>query len=191
MSLKDLYEKVDAAIIYLSQNDWMDKWKIQKGVFYYIWLDSIKNNYNFISIINKLGYVPFKQGPYSEFIDGEVEMLIKDDFLQTKDPESKILPVKATKSGISEFLTEIQKDEIVYLEDIRKLLESLNSEEVIFFIYFHPFIPKEIKDFFISKSEVRNSLTHKSNQIIKKLMRLEIIDQTMERKIEQEIKKMA
>ena len=65
ISINDLYEKIDRAIIFLSENDWMDKWKIQKGVFYFLWLDSINNKYAFRDIANKMQIEPNRQGPYS------------------------------------------------------------------------------------------------------------------------------
>lgn len=190
MAETDFYDKVDNAIIYLSQDVWMDKWKIQKGIFYYLWLDSINQGYDFLEIIKKLGYEPYKQGPFSEFIDGEVEMLIKDDFLEVKDPESKILPVRASNAGKNEFLPDIKDDEKIFLKDIKFLLENLSSDEVIFFVYFNPHIPDELKEYFISKSEIKGLLKSRKDNSIKKLLKLEIIDQFDARKIEKSIDKM-
>jgi uncharacterized protein YwgA len=175
LSLTNAYDKIDKAIIFISQDQPADKWKIQKGVFYFLWLET-KNHEDFIGFAKKIQIHPHKQGPYSETIDGEVEMLIRDGYLEVIDPSSKSLPVKASKKGISEILSDISPEEEFCLQEIKNIVENLNSYEVIFFIYFNPYIPDDIKSYFISKSEIRHTLIDKKDQYIRKLLRSGIID---------------
>ena len=53
----------------------------------------------------------------------------------------------------------------VNLSQIREIFERLNSDEVIFFIYFNPYIPNDIKEYFVSKSEMKKSLFCKKKSI--------------------------
>ncbi|MCK4796979.1 MAG: hypothetical protein KAT05_06330 [Spirochaetes bacterium] len=188
ISLMDAYDKIDKAIIYISQDKPADKWKIQKGVFYFLWLET-RNNDDFINFANKIQIHPNKQGPYSETIDGEVEMLIRDGFLQVIDPTSKSLPIKASEKGISEYLSDISPEEKFCLQQIKDIVEKLTSYEVVFFIYFNPYIPDEIKSYFISKSEMKDGLMGKKNRYIKKFLDLGIIDDSTATKMLNEIKK--
>lgn len=176
LSLNEIYEKIDKAIIYLSQDKPMDKWKIQKGVFYFLWLDSLNNHYDFMDIANKIQIHPDKHGPYSEAIAGEVEMLVRDGFLNAIDPNSKEFPVKASQNGISEFKKEIDVKENFSLLKIKNIVDRLDSYEVVFFIYFNPYIPDNIKSHFISKSEIKEGFLLKKDKYIKKLLECDIID---------------
>lgn len=185
--MNDLCEKVDRAIIFLAENEPIDKWKVQKGIFYFLWLDSIRNRYDFITTVKKIQFSPDKQGPYSEVIAGEEEMLIQDGFLEALDPENKNLPIKATLKGISEFYPYLKPDERVHLSQIREIFDKLNSDEVIFFIYFNPYIPSEIKEFFVSKSEMKKSLILQKEKYLQKLLKSEIIDQSTAEKMRDSI----
>lgn len=190
ISINDLCDKVDRAIIFLAERDPIDKWKVQKGIFYFLWLDSIRNNYDFVNLVKKIQFSPDKQGPYSEVIAGEEDMLIQDGFLSSSDIESKNLPVKATKKGISEFYKSLKPDEIVHLSQIREIFEKLSSDEVIFFIYFNPYIPDEIKEYFVSKSEMKKSLIIQKERYLSKLLECNIIDQATSEKMRNYINKL-
>ena len=190
ITITELCDKVDRAIIFLAENEPIDKWKVQKGVFYFLWLDSIRNNYDFISVVKKIQFSPDKQGPYSEVIAGEEDMLIQDGFLETLDPESKNLPIKATSKGMSEFYNSLKPDEKVHLSHIRQIFDKLNSDEVVFFIYFNPYIPYEIKNYFVSKSEMKKSLILQKEKYLLKLLKCEIIDQTTAENMREFINKM-
>ena len=187
LSLTDLCEKVDRAIIFLAENEPIDKWKVQKGIFYFLWLDSIRNRYDFITTVKKIQFSPDKQGPYSEVIAGEEDMLIQDGFLEDLDPENKNLPIRATSKGISEFYKHLKPDEKVHLSQIREIFDKLNSDEVIFFIYFNPYIPKEIKEYFVSKSEMKKSLILQKEKYLQKLLKSDIIDQATAEKMRESI----
>jgi len=177
ISINDLYEKIDRAIVFLSENDWMDKWKIQKGVFYFLWLDSINNKYLFGDIAKKMQIEPNRQGPYSESIDGEVEILIREGYLKSSDINSKILPVKSTQKGKASFLQQVNQNERFCLIQIRDILEKLDSDEVVFFVYFNPYIPEDVKSYFLSRSEMKQSLISQKESYLKKLLSKEIIDE--------------
>ncbi len=183
LSLNEIYDKIDKAIIYLSQDKPLDKWKIQKGVFYFLWLDSLNNHYDFMEIANKIQIHPDKQGPYSEAIAGEVEMLVRDGFLKAIDSESKEFPVQALPKGISEFKKEIDAKEDFCLLKIKNIVNMLDSYEVVFFIYHNPYIPESIKKHFISNSEIKDGFLLKKDKYIKKLLDCGIIDDLTAKKI--------
>ncbi|MFZ3170154.1 MAG: hypothetical protein WA130_21290 [Candidatus Methanoperedens sp.] len=175
-SLNEIYEKIDKAITYLSQDKPIDKWKIQKSVFYFLWLDSLNNHYDFMEVANKIQIHPDKQGPYSEAIAGEVEMLVRDGFLKAIDPYSKEFPVKALPKGISEFKKGIDAKEEFCLLKIKNIVNMLDSYEVVFFIYYNPYIPENIKKYFISQSEIKEGFLLKKDKYIKKLLECGLID---------------
>lgn len=179
ISLSKIYDQIDKAIIYLSLDYPMDKWKIQKGVFYFLWLSNPRNekkdNY-FLDIVKKIQFRPYIQGPYSEVVDGEVETLIRDGFLNAIDPNSKDFPVKTTAKGKAEFIKEIDKEEEFCLSEIKNVFDVLDSYEVLFFIYFNPYIPEDIQDYFTSKSEIIDGLKTKKDKYIKRLKECGIID---------------
>src|SRR5271157_1871733 len=183
LSLDQVFELIDKVVIYLSQDSWMDKWKIQKGLFYYLWLYSIQQKIDFNEIIRKIEIHPDKQGPYSIAIDGEVESLIKDGYLEVKNPDSKDILIKASRLGRDNYLDDISEEEEAYLSSIKDLVEKLESDQVIFFIYFNPYIPNEIKDYFISKSEIKDNLLRNKDRYIKKLLDTNIIDEITASKI--------
>jgi len=193
ISLNEIYDQIDKVIIYLSQDKPIDKWKIQKGVFYFLWLNSRRNtkkDNKFIEIAKKIQIHPDKQGPYSETIDGEVEMLIRDGFLDVVDPASKALPVKASSKGLSEFLNGIDPKEEFCLSEIKNIFDTLNSYEVLFFIYFNPYIPDDIKEYFISKSEIKEGLEVKKDKYIERLLDCDIIDDLTANKMLEKIDKL-
>ncbi len=183
LSLDQIFDRIDKVIIYLSQDNWLDKWKVQKGVFYYLWLYSVQNNIDFREISKKIEIHPDKQGPYSIAIDGEVESLIKDGYLDVKNPGSKDIRIKASKEGRNNFLDEIKADEEIYLSQIKELVEKLDSDQVIFFIYFNPYIPSDIKNFFISKSDLKENFIRNKERYIQKLLDINIIDEIVANKI--------
>lgn len=179
ISLNKIYDQIDKAIIYLSLDYPMDKWKIQKGVFYFLWLNVLRNKNktdNFLEIAKMIQFRPYIQGPYSEVVDGEVEMLVRDGFLEAIDLNSKDFPVKSTAKGIEEFIYNIDNEEEFCLSEIKNIFDVLNSYEVLFFIYFNPYIPEDIQEYFISKSEIIDGLKVKKDKYIKRLIECGIID---------------
>lgn len=73
ISLNKICDQIDKAIIYLSLDRPMDKWKIQKGVFYFLWLNGLRSKNkkdNFLEIAKIIQFRPYKQGPYSEVVGG-------------------------------------------------------------------------------------------------------------------------
>lgn len=183
LSLDQIFDLIDKVVIYLSQDNWLDKWKVQKGVFYYLWLYSVQNNFDFKEIAKKIEIHPDKQGPYSIAIDGEVESLVKDGYLEVQHPDSKDILIRASDAGCLNYLNEIKPNEEIYLSQIKELIEKLNSDQVIFFIYFNPYIPTDIKNFFISKSELKENFLRYKEKYIQKLLENNVIDDIVANKI--------
>jgi uncharacterized protein YwgA len=183
LSLDEAYDVVDQAIIFIARDQWVDKWKVQKGVFYYLWLYSVYKKINFNEIANKLEIEPEKQGPYSRSIEGEVEGLIKDGFLDVRNAEEKSMEIRASKSGAREFLNNIKSNESAILQQVKDLVDKLQSNELVFFVYFNPYIPEDVRKYFTSKSEMIDSLKNRKNEYVKRLLSLGVIDQNAANKI--------
>jgi len=58
----DVFDLVDKGIIFCASSNWIDKWKVQKGVFYLLWLMSVYKKIDFLEIVSKAGISPDKQG---------------------------------------------------------------------------------------------------------------------------------
>jgi len=175
IGLSAVYSLVDSAILYFSKDKWLDKWQTQKSVFYFLWLYSSYKKLDFLELAKKLEIEPEKQGPYSLSIEGEVETLIRDGFLKVLNQSSKNLKIKASSKGINE-IKNLKKEEKIIMNEVDNLINKLRSDELVFFIYFNPYIPKKIKDYFLSKSEIKNYLLSNKRRYINKLLNLEIID---------------
>jgi hypothetical protein len=181
--IEEIYDLVDRAIVYFASDNWADKWKIQKGVFYFLWLYSAYKKLDFNDLIKKLEFEPEKQGPYGRSIEGEVEGLIKDGYLDVKNPEDKNMIVKAVPSKKKDLLKNVKKDEIVFLAQVKELVDKLQSDELVFFVYFNPYIPKQLRDYFISNSQIKRSLIKKKKYYVERLLALKIIDSEAAQKI--------
>lgn len=188
VDIDQVYELLDRCIIYLTKDSWADKWKVQKGVFYFFWLYSVDKKMDFKEIADKLEIEPDKHGPYGKAIDGEVEGLIKDGFLSVRNPEEKDMLIKSSESGISELLNNLREDEEILLSEVKNLIDRLNSAELLFFVYFNPYIPNEIKHYFTSRSEIIRSLVTNKEKYVKRLLKLKLIDEIAAKKIMKETK---
>lgn len=175
--LGELCDKIDRAIVFFSNGTWLDKWKIQKAIFYYLWLDSLHYKYNFLEAAKKLDINPNKQGMFSPLIIGSEETLVKDGYLSVKDVNDPKYEIKATEKGIQEILPEISKGEMVFLEEIKDILLKLSSKEFMFFVYYHPYIADNVKEFFLSESEMKESFNLNQEYYIKKLLNEGLIDE--------------
>lgn len=174
VSLIELYDLLISAIIYLSKDKEIDKFKLQKGVFYFIWKYSNYKNIDFKIIAHKLGIEPNKFGPYSENIDGLVEMLQKKGLISIKE-KGGLLIFKATENGVK--YINLHDDRVKdLLNNIHNLVDKLDAKTLVFFVYYNPYIPQDIKDYFTSKSEIKQEFESKKQQYVEKLKSAGIID---------------
>ncbi len=171
LSSSSLYELVDNVIIYLSSNNLIDKFKLQKAVFYFLWRYSQYKNIDFGLIAQKFDMVPYKYGPYSESVDGEIDTLVSRGFLDRKS-ESEF---KATPKGVSE-LGKLDADVKFLVDDILNLLSKVDSKTLVFFIYYNPYIPNDVKSYFTSKSEIKEHFKSNKEKYIKVLKDAGIIE---------------
>jgi len=79
------------------------------------------------------------------------------------------MEIKASKEGL-DWISKNVKDEKIFLEEVKHLIDRLDSYELIFFIYFNPYISKEMREHFISNSEIKKSLISKKNHYINVLI---------------------
>jgi len=174
ISLNQLYDLLISAIIYLSKDEEIDKFKLQKGVFYFIWKYSNYKNIDFKLIADKLGIEPNKFGPYSENIDGLAEMLQKKGLISIKERNNSLL-FKATESGLNYIdLSDMGAKNL--LNDIHNLVGKLDPKTLVFFVYYNPYIPSDVKEYFTSKSEIKQEFENKKEQYVEKLKLADIID---------------
>jgi hypothetical protein len=185
--LNDTYEQVDRAILFFSKDKWLDKWQVQKGVFYFMWLLSINRKKNFIELANMLGIEPYKQGPFSEAIEGEVEGLVKDKLLEVRNADEKNMEVHSSPKGVSEYLRKIPADEGLLLSQVKAIVDKLTPHELVFFIYFNPYIPDEVKQYFISKSEMKSSFESNHDYYLNKLVLKGLIDEFQANRIRSKV----
>ena len=183
LNIEDVYELVDRAITFFSKDSWADKWKVQKGVFYFLWLYSVYKKLNFSEFAKILEIQPDKQGPYARAIEGEVECLIKDGYLQVRNPDQKTMEVKAILPKGNELIEHVENGEALILSQVKELIDKLDAYELVFSIYFNPYIPPNIREYFISNSEIKSTLIQRKDKYVKRLLEIGIIDSFMANKI--------
>jgi hypothetical protein len=182
-SIDDVFDLVDKAIIFFASDNWVEEWKIQKGVFYFLWLYSAYKKSDFNDIIKKLEFEPDEQGPNALPIEGEIEGMIRDGYLDVKYPSDEKMIVKVNIKKKKDLLKNVTKEERVILAQVKKLLEKLQKDELMFFVYSNPYIPKQLKEYFISNTQIKRSLNNKKKYYIKRLLAHKIIDYKSAEKI--------
>jgi hypothetical protein len=175
--LSEICDKIDRAIVYFADGVWLDQWKIQKAIFYFLWIDSLHYNYDFFEAAKKIAINPDKQGMYSQLIVGSEETLVKDGYLKVKDSSDKKYEVTSSDKGKDEILSGISESERVYLKEIKEILLKLNSKEFMFFVYYNPYINEKIKSYFLSESLMKEQFVQNKDLYLNKLKREGIIDE--------------
>jgi uncharacterized protein YwgA len=178
ISTSSIYSLLDSAIILLSRDMAMDRFKVQKGIFYFFWKYSQYKNIDFELIAKKLDMVPYKYGPYSESVDGEVDALISRGYLSSRTDNS-IIYITATSKGISEFGSLDGDVKALIDGDISRLVNSLDSKTLVFFIYYNPYIPLDVKKYFTSESEIKEHFARNKEKYIKELVQAGVIENSV------------
>jgi len=144
-------DMVDTAIMHLSIKG-ITRTVLQKAVFLYLLSMSAAYNYSFKEIASIAQFEPYRYGPFSDFVDGEVETLSRDGYIEISENGN----IKANKSKLSEY--PLNHKEMDIINNLMELTEKLTPKEFVFYVYFHPSIPKNIKKYFTEKSEIKNDL---------------------------------
>lgn len=176
ISTSSIYYLLDSAIILLSKDMAIDRFKVQKGIFYFFWKYSQYKNIEFESVAKKLGMVPYKYGPYSESVDGEVDALISKGYLNSK-VDNSVTYISATPKGIKEFGNLDNEIKELIGSDISRLINKLNSKTLVFFIYYNPYMPADVKRYFTSESEIKEHFNRDKKRYVKELIEAGIIDE--------------
>jgi hypothetical protein len=172
----DIYtvgEYVDKAILYFAHKKPIGKLALQKGIFLFLLSVSNKRNYDFMKVASLAGFEPYKLGPFSEFIEGELDMLKGYGKISTVGAqensmvESKVDPRTEYSFG---------KEETEILDDISLLLNRLDPKELAFYVYYHPAINKEIRKYFTTNSELKPEFEQNKRRFVDKLLRKGILD---------------
>jgi len=166
-------EMIDRAIIHLAQGEEVEKPNLQNGVFLYLLSLSAKRDYDPMKVARMAGFEPFKLGPYSDFLEGELEQLkgYQEVWVSGDKEDAK---VKSTKEVASRYV--LDKDEKDIIDNIRFLIGSLTAKQLAFYVYFNPAIDESVRQYFTSKSEIKENLENKKDWYVKKLKNKKVID---------------
>ena len=173
-----LGDLMDAAIVNIASNKYISKLSLQKGIFFYLLSLSHREGYNFMEIANLIGFEPYKLGPFSEFVDGEIETLEGYGYISVDKHNSTVL-IKSNKKGLYNF--KLDKNNMEIIKNVKFLVETLDPMEITFFIYFNPNIYSSedggIRNFFTSNSEIKDKLEAKKEYYVKQLLKKKVIDE--------------
>ncbi len=164
---------VDKAILYFAHKKSIGKLALQKGVFLFLLSISNKKNYDFKKLANLAGFEPYKLGPFSEFIEGELDMLKGYGKVSTVGAQENSI-VSANVDPTKEY--SFGKEETEILDDISLLLDRLDPKELAFYVYYHPTINKEIRKYFTTNSELKPEFEQNKKKFVDRLLRKGILD---------------
>lgn len=167
-------DMVDKAIVHLAQGKEIGKLSLQKGVFLYLLSISAKRNYDFKRVAQIAGFEPYKFGPFSEFLEGELEQLRGYNEVKISGNKEDNAKVKSSQNVAANY--KLDKDEREILNNIRFLIDSLTSSELAFYVYFNPAIDESVRDYFTSNSEIKEKLSNERIKYVKSLKNKNVID---------------
>lgn len=165
---------VDKAIVHLAQSKEIGKLSLQKGVFLYLLSISAKRNYDFKKVAKIAGFEPYKFGPFSEFLEGEVEQLKGYNEVQVSGNKDENVKIKSTEEAATNY--KLEKDEQEIVKNIRFLIDNLTPTELAFYVYFNPAIDESVRDYFTSNSEIKEKLKNERLRFVRSLKNKNIID---------------
>ncbi len=167
-------DMVDKAIIHIAQDREIGKLSLQKGVFLYLLSISAKRNYDFKKIAQIAGFEPYKLGPFSEFLEAEIEQLKGYHEVQVFGNKGENVKIKATKGVAAK--DKLEKDEEEIMNNVKFLINNLTPEELAFYVYFNPAIDENVREYFTSNSEIKERLKNERQKYVKSLKNKNVID---------------
>ena len=167
-------DMVDKAIVHLAKGKEIGKLSLQKGVFLYLLSISTKRNYNFKKVARIAGFEPYKFGPFSEFLEGEVEQLKGYKEVQVSGNKDESVKIKSTNEAAANY--KLEKDEQDIVKNIRFLIDNLTPTELAFYVYFNPAIDESVRDYFTSNSEIKEKLKNERLRFVRSLKNKNVID---------------
>ena len=167
-------DMVDKAIVHLAEGKEISKLSLQKGVFLYLLSISAKRNYNFKKVAQIAGFEPYKFGPFSEFLEGEVEQLKGYNEVQISGNREENTKIKSSHEAAAKY--ELEKDEEEIMKNIKFLIDNLTPTELAFYVYFNPAIEEDVREYFTSNSEIKEKLKNERLKYVKSLKNKSVID---------------
>ena len=128
--LKNLTELQQVILLLLNANDQeavKGKTWLQKEIFL------ISNNVE--SLKEECEYEPYFWGPYSDFLDGELQELVSMGLI-TYDSTRLVLSAFGKEAAAEIDITPDKKSLIGLIEDMKSLLNDMSKDELLAFIYF-------------------------------------------------------
>ena len=174
----ELGDLIDSVIVGMADKKPISSIVIQKGIFLYLLSYSRAHGYKFKDIASSVGFEPYKYGPFSDFVNGEIDTLqgYGDIFIERKANTNLI---ESNPESVEKYLLNGIDNKI--LENVKSLVEKLTTNELVFFVYFNPDIYEkqdgDIRKYFISNSEIKDKLEKEKGYFIKKLQEKSVIDQ--------------
>ncbi|MHB8359346.1 MAG: hypothetical protein ACYDCP_07595 [Thermoplasmataceae archaeon] len=165
-------DMIDKAIVHLAYGKELGKLSLQKGVFLYLLSLSTKRNYDFKKVANLAGFEPYKFGPFSEFLEGELEQLKGYKEVQISGTNEE--KVKSFQESSAKY--KLEEDEMEILANVKFLIENLTPTELAFYVYFNPAIDEDVREYFTSNSEIKEKLKNERMKYVRSLKNKNIID---------------
>jgi hypothetical protein len=165
-------DMIDKAIVHLADGKELGKLSLQKGVFLYLLSLSTKRNYDFKKVANLAGFEPYKFGPFSEFLEGELEQLKGYKEVQISGTNEE--KVKSFQESSAKY--KLEEDEMEILANVKFLIENLTPTELAFYVYFNPAIDEDVREYFTSNSEIKEKLKNERMKYVRSLKNKNIID---------------
>ncbi|MGP6207822.1 hypothetical protein ACNF42_07350 [Cuniculiplasma sp. SKW3] len=174
----DIYEVgdlIDKGILYLSSDMEIEMLSLQKAIFLFLYSYAVKNGYNPKDILSLASFEPYRYGPFSDEVNGQINELegYGKLFVNRKDKKH----VKLKSETISEGDFQIEDGEIQILNNIKNLVKTLEPMELTFYIYFHPAVDEELRKYYTSNSDVKDTLWSNREKYVDALLRKNVIDQ--------------
>lgn len=170
-----LGDLIDRAIVFLTEDNRISTLSLQKGIFLYLYSYAVTNGYDFNKVLESAAFEPFRFGPFSDAVAGQVDTLIGYGVLKGEGTgESRTfigIPRSSKKYNF-------EKDESRLLMNIKNLVDILEPLELTFYIYFNPLINSSLREYFTSKSEIKDRLANNKESYVKSLMKKGVIDQS-------------
>lgn len=174
LNIYEIGDMVDKAIVHLAEGKEIGKLSLQKGVFLYLLSISAKRNYDFKKVAQIAGFEPYKFGPFSEFIEGDVEQLEGYNEVQISGNREENAKIKSSHGAAAKY--ELEKDEQEIMKNIKFLIENLTPTELAFYVYFNPAIDEGVRDYFTSNSEIKEKLKNERLKYVSSLQNKNVID---------------
>lgn len=166
-------DMVDKAIIHLASDRELRRLSLQKGVFLYLLSVAARKGYDADKVLNIAGFEPYKYGPFSEFLNGEVEQLGGYGEVRVSGTgESQ--KVKTVRESLKNY--KLDGEEKLLMENIKELVNKLQPMELTFYVYFNPAFDKKIREFFTTKSDIKGRLMQEREKYVNRLIKLNILD---------------